>query len=96
MAYYLHHLPDGTELPKLGKARFLILNVPGSFMLPGPPMDYFQNYKVSSLVAVKCMPTHDAACWVDIQRQLEICSMPEEDYAVLWMIVPDAGKMIKK
>lgn len=120
MAFYLHHLPDKSLLPKQSKLIFLLKNckdavyigttlrkdfqfreeiIKGSvFKEIQPPTDFFQyinpDSKKSELVCIAEDIQHDAACWIDIPRQLEICSMPD-DRQRHWLLVPDAYKMIK-
>jgi hypothetical protein len=95
MAFYLNHLTDGTKLPKFDKVDFLLQNVEGASQLKEVPTDFFAfivNGK-SELVAVVEMDMFDAACWIDIPRQLQICSA-EDSRTVFWLRIPNAHKMI--
>jgi len=90
MAYYLKDLPNGRILPGMGKARFIENEIPGSKILYRSPLKREEN-----MIAIVRETTFDSACWIDIDRQFEICSMPDER-PILWMIVPGIDEHMKK
>jgi len=99
LGFILREIPGarylGTTLPPDIKFQWTIREI--EFRKVNPPNDFHdfinRNSKKSELVCIAESVTHDAACWIDIPKQLEICRAPDNRVRH-WLVVPDAHKMI--
>jgi hypothetical protein len=92
MAYYIDKLANGFPLPLTGKADFLLKHVPGAFEL-GVVCDGVVRFEIAEIVCVCEFYTHDAACYIDIQRQFDICAAPTDPETKRWLYVPGAREL---
>lgn len=99
MAFYLNKLLDGRQLPRMGKTEFLKENVPGCRSLGSAAPASICEDLICIVTNVKDLDTNEddfqAACWIDIPRQFEICSDPFEQRDREWLVVPGVRKMVQ-
>lgn len=91
MGYYINSTPAGT-LPNVGKAQFLLKNVPGTQQVPAPKRE---SDFVENLVCVVNNGMFEAAGYCFSVSEMIAFSQPSDSRPKIWLVVPDAKVFAK-
>lgn len=89
MGYFIDQLPDGSVLPKLGKAELLLKHVEGSKIIEKP------TEFAPDLVCVVDNGPFEAAGYMYDPRELEyvLKSLENDKRPYVWLMVPGAAQL---